>query len=274
MIQEFQTYLLAIKGYSTHTAKAYRKDLKAFATWVKETRDGGRWSTITRADIDEYIKYMYNQHKAPATISRHLSSINALYKYAIRQGWMTENPARYESRPKLAKRQPNTIPLNDIVRAMVSSTPAVAAMLATLSNTGIRIQEMLNIHVSDINQERRTIRIHGKGAKDRTVYITGTLATMLHDLGVGRTGRIFEGFDQRTARHAIWTALQQAGSHAEQQSPHAIRHTYATEAAAHGANVTTLAAILGHEDIRTTQKYIDMAQIDVKEAMQQYTIIN
>lgn len=274
MIQQYITYLQAIKGYSYNTARSYGKDLKAFATWVRETREDGRWTTITRDDIDEYVISMYEQHKSPATISRHLAAISGIYKYAIRQGWMTENPARYESRPKVAKRQPNTIPLDDIIRAMTMATHTVAAMIATLANTGIRIQELLDIRTEDISYERHAIRIHGKGAKDRTVYITGTLEYMLKTITSGRTGRVFESYDQRTARHEIWAALRRAGSTASQLSPHAIRHTFATTAAAHGQNVTTIAAILGHEDIRTTQKYIDMAQTDVRTAMASITIIN
>ena len=123
MINEFKTYLTSIKGYSPLTAESYGKDLTAFASWMRENKQAPRWSNVTRDDVDAYVKHLVSRGLKPATTNRHLSSIAALYNYMRREGMQVENPARYESRRKVAHHVPNTIPVEDIKRAIASSTP-------------------------------------------------------------------------------------------------------------------------------------------------------
>lgn len=273
MINEFQNYLVSVKGYSQHTAMAYGKDARDFARYMRSQREDARWSTVQQADLDGFMGAMTKAGMKPSTINRHVSSVRALFKYMIREGMMTTNPVRYASMQKQEKSLPNTIPTEELVTATEHATGTLRVMLLILVVTGCRIQEMLDIEQCDINEEEQSIRIHGKGKKDRDVYATVEEIREIQEYAKGRPAKMFGGIEQRAARYAIYQHLSRY-SKAKQLSPHAIRHTVATNMAKQGANVTCISKLLGHESIKTTQKYIDMSQQDVREACIKYSIIN
>lgn len=273
MINEFKTYLTCIKGYSENTAVAYAKDLRTFARYMRQQDSAKRWSTVTREDVDAYIIYLSNTGHKPATLCRHISSISSLYKYMQREGHDISNPAKYESRPKIGKTIPNTIPVADLRNALQHADGKVKVMLQLLSETGIRIQEMLDITVEDIDMMNGILKIQGKGHKERLVYISSETKNMLISQAKGKHQRIFEGISQLDCRNMIYDALKKY-SNAPQLSPHAIRHTYATQMAKRGMTATTLQKALGHEHLETTQKYIDFAQVETERECRQLSLFN
>lgn len=274
MLTRFENYLRNIKGYSERTCSEYLKDLKGFAHWAKTYKEDARWSTLTRSDIDEYITMRAKEGIKPATTNRELSSISALYRYFIREGLMTSNPARFQSRRKQGEHLPNTIPSDDLQKAYAHSVGVVHVWIGLLSTTGIRISELLSLRWEDIDFKACALEIHGKGNKDRIVYTTSEYLDLMRQAYERNPteGRIFR-YNERDARHMIWEALK-PWSRAKQLSPHAIRHTYATSLARQGVNVATIATILGHNRISTTQKYIDMAQMDCRAVSAQYSPLN
>lgn len=274
MITEYINYLRTICNYSENTAIAYQKDLTNFVRWMKSIQPDARWSTITRNDIDEYITAQVADGLKPSSTNRRLAAISGLYRYMRRQGKEVQNPCRFETRRKLEKTLPNTIPAADLKRAYEASHGATKVMLGLLATTGIRIQELLDIRWEDINFNDNSIRIHGKGNKEREVYTTADKLDILRTLTkMGQHSGLVFTIDQRTARYMLWEALKPFSS-AKQLSPHAIRHTVATNMATQGANVTTIANILGHQDIKTTQRYIDMTQGNSRAAYTQYNLFN
>lgn len=274
MINEYLNYLRNIRGLSENTTMGYEKDLHKFLRWIQANHQGARWSTITRTHLDQFVTELAEEGLKPASTNRILSAISGLYGYMKRQGFDVENPAKFESRRKVAKALPNTIPVEDLRRAYDHTTGAVHTMIGLLVTTGIRIQELLDLNWEDIDFKEHSLKIFGKGAKGRMVYTT---PEVLVDLAIVKnqlhpSGRMF-WFDQRTARHMLWEVLKDF-SQAPQLSPHAIRHTMATNMAKRGANVVMIGTILGHEHLKTTQKYIDMAQVETRQACQQYTMFN
>lgn len=266
MLAKFANYLLNIKGYSERTASEYIKDIKGFARWMKAHKKDARWSTLTRADIDAYITYRAEDGIQPATTNRELSSISALYRYFIREGLLTSNPCRFQSRRKQEQRLPSTIPAEDIKQAYDNAVGLVKVWLGLLATTGIRISELLALRWEDVDFKCSSLDIMGKGRKERIVYTTPEYLELMRQAyeRCPQTGRIFR-YEQREARYMIFQALRPY-SRAKQLSPHAIRHTYATHLASEGVNVTTIASILGHNQIGTTQKYIDMSQSRTRDA--------
>lgn len=261
MLEQFLQYLSSIRGYSDNTIRAYSADLRSFARWANENIEGARWSTITRDHIDAFIKHQNEVGLKPATTNRQLASISSLYNYFKRQGLNVENPCTYESRRKMAQTQPKTLKAKDIAKAWEHAHGNAKTMLGILATTGIRIQELLNLKYEDIDFEDNTLRIMGKGSKERTV---STTATVLHTLKGMRDefdahGRIF-WMGQRTARHMIYEALFPYCK-SPNLNPHTIRHTFATELAKNGESTATIAKILGHAHIETSQKYINMAEL-------------
>lgn len=273
MLQDFIQYLTSIRGYSEKTAEAYRTDLQNFASWAASQVPGAKWSTITRDDIDRYIINLESRGLMPATTNRILSAISSLYNFMRRQGLQVENPCKFESRRKLASTIPNTIPVEDLQEAYANAQGVAKTMLGLLATTGIRIAELLSLRWEDINFLDCTIRVVGKGSKERIVATTYETLRDLEEVAMREQsrGQIFF-LSQREARFMIWQALKPY-SNAPQLSPHAIRHTMATNLAKHGANVAAIANVLGHRDIRTTQKYIDMAQVSAQRACSRYSII-
>lgn len=271
MLTRFENYLRNIKGYSERTCSEYLKDLKGFAKWAKAYKEDARWSTLTRSDIDEYITMRAKEGIKPTTTNRELASISALYRYFIREGLLKNNPARYQSRRKVGYHLPNTIPSEDIQKAYDNSVGVVHVWLGLLATTGIRISELLSLKWEDIDFKTCALEINGKGNKDRLVYTTPEYLELMRQAYERHPaeGRIFR-YSEREARHMIWNALKPY-SRATQLSPHAIRHSFATSLAKQGVNVATIATILGHSRIETTQKYIDMAQMDCRAVSAQYS---
>ena len=273
MLTRFENYLRNIKGYSERTTSEYLKDLKAFARWAKTHREGAKWSTLTRSDIDEYISMRASEGIKPATTNRELASISALYRYFIREGLMKTNTCRLKSRRQQAAQLANTIPSEDLKAAYEHSTGLVHVWIGLLATTGIRISELLALRWEDIDFKASSLEIMGKGSKERIVYTSPEYLELLKQAYERKPseGRIF-GYDQRDARYMLWQALKPY-SRAKQLSPHAIRHTFATNLATNGVNVTTIASILGHNRIATTQKYIDMSQANTQAASALQTIL-
>lgn len=271
MLTRFENYLRNIKGYSERTCSEYLKDVRAFAQWAKANVNDARWSTLTRSDIDEYITMRAKEGIKPTTTNRELASISALYRYFIREGLLNQNPARFQSRRKVGYKLPNTIPSEDLQAAYANSVGVVHVWLGLLATTGIRISELLSLKWEDIDFKTCSLEINGKGNKDRLVYTTSEYLDLLRQAYERHPneGRIFR-YSEREARHMVWEALKPY-SRATQLSPHAIRHSFATSLAKQGVNVATIATILGHNRIATTQKYIDMAQMDCRAVSAQYS---
>lgn len=274
MITEFISYIKNVKGYSDNTARAYNNDLRSFVKVVKTINPSSRWSTLTLQDIDDVIKYNVQRGLKPATTNRQISAVKALYDYMKREGMIDYNPARYESRRKQADTIPNTIPMQDIEASYAEATGTTRLMLGILMYTGIRIQELLDLRKHDINTKTGAIIIRGKGMKERKVITAPDNSQELEEYmkHLRPDSYIFGSTSQREARYELHAILKRH-SQAKQLSPHAIRHTFATEVAKQGSNVTTLAKMMGHNSIKTTQHYIDLTQNNVDKTYQQYHTI-
>lgn len=273
MINEFKTYLISIKGYSQNTSAAYERDLRAFARYQSMRNPEVRWSTITMADVDAFIVAQSSGGKKPSTMCRQLASISSFYKFLKREGYNVENPVRYESRPKIAKRMPHTIDMQTLMAAWSKTEGELHTIITILMTTGVRIQECLDITWDDIKWMDKEIVIHGKGGKDRKVYICEILYGELCDVARDKKWKIFPSWSQeRVRREMFWVSRE--FDNLNHYSPHTIRHTYATELAKSGANVAQIAAILGHESYKTTQKYIDMTNVAAKETAMKYNPLN
>ena len=264
MIETFITYLRSIRGFSANTCRAYEKDIRAFSAWMLQHNQSATWRTITRDDIDAYIIEEQKAGLKPSTTNRQLSAISSLYKFFQRQGLECINPCKYESRRKLGSSLPNTIDMQQLRKAYEHSRGLTKMMLGILITTGIRIQEALDLTWEDIDFQNGTIRINGKGSKQRLIKTSLDLkkaAEQVQYLTQGH-GRIFYN-GQRYWRHMIWQTLTPY-CRAKQLSPHAIRHTIATEMAKSGMSAIDISQILGHSHIETSQKYIDFAQLSTK----------
>lgn len=253
MITSFQNYLQINRGLSENTVKAYGEALRDFAQYVNDYHHGTRWSTVTKQMIDAYVAMMVSEEYQPASIKQHISALRTFYKTCMAMGQQIDNPARFVSTPKLHEELPKVIEVEAIRKALESEATPVAAKaaIAIIYETGIRVQELLDLTRDAIHPETQSITICGKGRKQRTVYY-GELTK--------KYGRTWKGSEhtQRGVRHLVYTALKPY-SDAKQLSPHALRHTYASQLINNGMSIEAISKLLGHEHIQTTEVYAKLA---------------
>lgn len=260
MIISFTNYLTFNRGLSQNTVKAYTEALHDFASYINDYHQGTRWSTVTKSQIDEYVVNLVAEDYAPATIKQHISALRTFYRTCMAMGANIQNPARFVSTPKLGDELPKTIEREAIDKALASPTTSktAKAVIAIIYETGIRLQELLDIRADDIDPDTQSIRVRGKGKKQRTVYYGELTKTY---------GRCWHGehFTQRAVRHLVYTALKPY-SKAKQLSPHALRHTYACQLLSNGMSIVAISKLLGHEHLETTERYAKLANNQTKEA--------
>jgi site-specific recombinase XerD len=264
MIETFANYLAINRGLSQHTVKAYKEALHDFASYVNDNHPGTTWRKVTKQMIDSYVVDLVAEDMAPASIKQHISALRTFFKTCQALGQQIENPARYVSTPKLKDELPKTIEMDAIKKALASQLvhPQAKAAIAIILETGIRLQELLDLKPSDIDNRTSSIRIHGKGNKERTVYY-GELTRQY--------GRCWRGSEhtQRWVRHQIYNALRPY-TDAKQLSPHALRHTFASAMLNNGATMESLRKLLGHEHLETTEIYAKLSNSKTREQYLQF----
>lgn len=265
MIQEFINYQQKVKNLSGNTLRSYETDLKSFTHWAAAHEL--RWSTIEQQHITDYMAELHDRGKRPATIKRHLSAIRNCLAFAMHQGWLTKNAAFYVESPKLEDTLPQAADEQQIV-GYLSNEPrteqseVIHALVALLYETGLRIQEALDLRLEDFDPVAHTIRIHGKGRKERIVGYGQR--TIEHCVRIaGRYGQhLFPAWGQETMRFRFYAELRAAHTH-----PHAIRHLWATKMLTKGANINNISLLMGHKSVKTTERY---AKLTNSQALNDY----
>lgn len=270
-LSEFLKYIDLEKNYSKYTLINYKDDLSFYLDFLnKENID------VLDSDykvIRNYLSYMYNKKYSSKTISRHISSLRSFYKYMLKENYIVKNPMTLISNPKQESKLPHFLYYNEletILNIPDKSTPLGqrdSIILELLYSTGIRVSELVNIKLKDINLSTRKIRILGKGNKERIVlygeYLKNLLDIYLNDgreklvknnqehLVLNKNG---SGLTTRGVRVIIDNILKK-GEIDFHISPHVLRHTFATHMLDSGADLKSVQELLGHENLSTTQIY-------------------
>ncbi len=311
IVQEFASYKLGIQGCSAKTVDEYLLDLRTFFRFLlaKETgidpesdafleidvrvMDLDRISGITTAQIYDFLMYTGsirgNQSSAKA---RKLSAIKGLYKYLVnKRNYIEVNPAQNIESPKQKKALPKFLTLEEslalleCVRNDVASKNRVRdyAMLTLFLNCGMRVSELVGIRLSDLDPELRSMRVIGKGNKERIIYLNEACRAVLVPLIQERTSSQYETVRTRalflsnrneqisvkTVQHIVYKYLAMAGLEAKHYSVHKLRHTAATLMYQSGnVDVRVLKDILGHEQLNTTQIYTHVSDEHMQSAME------
>lgn len=270
MINEFLKYIEIEKNYSDNTIISYRKDLEEYETYLKEKN-----KNIKDTDykfIRSYLTYMFDKKYEKKTISRHISTLRSYYKFLFEEKKIKKNPMELISNPKLDKKLPNFLYYDELEILLnipdKSTTLGLrdALILELLYSTGIRVSELINIKMKDINRSNKKILIFGKGSKERYVLYGDVLSNLL-DLYINESrNKLNKNSDylilnkngnkitDRGIRLIISKILKQ-GSLDFHVSPHTLRHTFATHMLENGADLKSVQELLGHENLSTTQVY-------------------
>jgi integrase/recombinase XerC len=284
LIDLFVDALAAEKGYSTSTCRAYRHDIEEFFTILKENRvtdaEKGRDvplpepGSVTGLMIRHYLGNLHKKNKK-VTIARKLSAIRSFFRFLIKQGVVDLNPAESVITPKQEKRIPTYLPVDDIFRLLDSiETKTVLksrnrAMFETLYSCGIRVSELANLDVGDVDRTSCVIRVTGKGNRERLVPIGQKALKAVFDYrqklkaesadAQDDTGPLFLNKNgKRLTTRSIARILDKTAKEcglAIPISPHGLRHTFATHMLDAGADLRVIQELLGHKSLSTTQKY-------------------
>ena len=277
-IDRFIDALWLEDGLAANTLSAYRRDLEGFEKWLGE-ECGKRLPEAVEADIQSWFAAMHASSRA-STANRRLAALRRYYLWAHRQGLVSQDPCLKLQASRQAPRFPKTLSEAQVEALLqapdVTSTLGLRdrAMLETLYATGLRVSELVNISVLDVNLSDGVARVTmGKGGKDRLVPI-GMEAQHWTErylrearpalLGQHRSDALFvTGRGGPMTRQAFWQLIRKyavkGGIHAP-LSPHVLRHAFATHLLNHGADLRVVQMLLGHADISTTQIYTHVAR--------------
>jgi len=289
---EYTRYLTQERSLSEHTSRAYLGDLNSFLDNL-ELQKVDDISTITIAHIRSWLATQQVKGGARTTLSRRAVSIRLFTKWATKKGYLEKDVGATLATPKGHRSLPEVLSVSDASTAMDSLATRVAeeetplskrdcAILEVLYASGARVSELCGLDLNDIDYGRNTIRVLGKGNKERTIPLGNPAMKALNDwIKNGRTeiltspgdAAVFLGargkrIDQRTVRTIVYEALSALEGVAH-MGPHALRHSAATHLLEGGADLRTVQEILGHASLATTQIYTHVSTERLQKAFKQ-----
>jgi len=284
LLDEFCDSLWLEDGLSRNTLESYRRDLHKFSAWLKKQRGASLLQT-THADIQGFLAHLVGEQKAKATsTSRAISSLKRLFRYLLRQNKMDADPTLQIATPKLPRSLPKNLTEQDVEQLL--NAPDVATplgmrdrtMLEVLYATGLRVSELVTLHVAQVSMDMGVVRVMGKGNKERLVPLgEEALDWLRRYLADGRVvllaGKVSDALfvTARAAamtRQMFWYLIKRHAKHGglnKSLSPHTLRHAFATHLLNHGADLRVVQLLLGHADISTTQIYTHVARERLKQ---------
>ncbi len=285
-IEAFLDALWVEEGLAGNTLAAYRGDLQHFVRWLLgqgQAGPGALLVAVQRPDILDYLSA--SLQSPPRTMARRLSCLRRFYRHQVREGVLETDPtARIES-PRLGRSLPDALTEAE-VEALLGAPDTESSlgqrdrtMLEVLYATGLRVSELVNLRMDEINLHQGVVRVMGKGSKERLVPMGEEAQIALEDfLRRGRPEilkrkRVCDAaFPTRRAqamsRQAFWQLVKRYALQVglkRSPSPHSLRHAFATHLLNHGADLRVVQMLLGHQDISTTQIYTHVARERLKQ---------
>ena len=273
-IGDFLNYLTYERNVSTNTVAAYRDDLESFVKFLCNDyftmqRDQIELRRVDHLTIRAYLAFLGRRKLARSSIARHLSALRSFFKFLMREGVATANPARSVATPKREKTLPSVMQTSEVALLIEQADPSTPlgardrAFLELLYASGLRISELVGIDLDDIELRARLVKVHGKGKKERIVPFGSkaeeAVRAWLEVRGVLDEPALFTNYrgqriTQRSVRRLFDGYIRKASLRAG-ISPHTMRHSFATHLLNAGADLRGIQELLGHSSLSTTQKY-------------------
>lgn len=279
LVEEFLRYLLIDKGYSNNTIESYKRDLIKFLEYNKKNNI----DNINSDDLKEYIKNLSKDKLNEKSISRNISCLKSFYKFLVIENIIESNPAESLFIPKIKKSLPNILSEEEIINLLdINLTDNYSfrnkAMLELMYSTGIRVSELINLKLSDIDFTNDIVRTFGKGSKERIVpigefaseslkiYINNYRNNMLKKYN--NEYLFLNNHGNQMTRQGCFKIIKNIAKEKginKDLSPHTLRHSFASHLLKYGADLRTIQELLGHSDISTTQIYTHISNEKLKE---------
>jgi len=276
-LKEFIAYLEFEKNYSAYTLRGYAQDINTFLDFM----GGGGADGITHLDIRNFLAFLGEKRYKKSSIARKLAAVRSFFKYLAKEGVIRKNPLTYVSTPRLPERIPSFLEIDEV--NLLIDMPARntllglrdAAMLEVLYSTGIRVSELISLRVKDVDFLGGTIKVKGKGSKERIIPAGERPLTTLRDY-LRRRGKEEETrgpvflneragvLTVRSVARAISKYIEKA-SIKKKVTPHTMRHTFATHLLNGGCDLRAVQEMLGHVNLSTTQVYTHVSTERLKK---------
>lgn len=282
VIERFLDAIWMERGLSENTLGAYRADLLALTRRL-DTREVGLVGAA-RADILDYIAWRVEAGAKPRSTARQLSSFRRFFRYLVREGVISDDPTAQIAMPKIGRALPHSLSQEEVESLLAA--PSVGeplghrdrTMLEVLYATGVRVSELINLKISQINLNQGVLRIVGKGDRERLIPLGDEAQEWLKEFMDGprieillerQTEYLFPTRrGDRMTRQAFWHIIKRYAKKAniaKHLSPHTVRHAFATHLLNNGADLRVVQLLLGHSDLSTTQIYTHVARERLKE---------
>lgn len=271
-IKKFLRYLEVERNVSSHTLRAYGRDLKDFSEYCNTAPQN-----IDMIDIRGFVSEQITKGKSKTTVSRKLATLRSFFSYLYQEGYVKINQPKLVPTPKAPRRLPNFLSVDDVFN-LVQSPEGIGllpvrdrAILELLYSSGLRVSEVAGLNIDDLNIKEGMVKVRGKGKKERIVPVGNKAIDALKSYLIER--RLFkkkksisdsenalflnrEGgrLTDRQIRRIVVKYARAMGING-QIGPHALRHTFATHMLLGGADLRVIQELLGHSSLSTTQKY-------------------
>jgi len=281
-LRSFLNYLLVDKGLSNNTAKAYEADISSFFQWLDN--EDLKYKNLQEDHINQYISFLFQKKMRSSSVNRKISSIKSFYIFLVKRNFVKNSPLNDLVTPKQEKYLPESMSEAEVDKLL--NSPDVSnkienrdkAMIEMLYATGMRISELVNLKMTDVDMKRCVVKVFGKGSKERLVPFGETaldsLRSYLNEREQSSSKEIFlSNRGKKMTRVAFWQRVKVyliRENLKNSISPHTLRHAFATHLLNRGADLRSVQLLLGHSDLSTTQIYTHIAKQRLSDVLKKH----
>ncbi len=283
LIESFLDSLYIEKGLSQNTVQSYKNDISSFATWVEKYPDTSLAKT-TKSNINQYIAHLFKSGLKSSSVNRKISTIKSFFIFLLKKKHILLSPVEDIDMVRQEKYLPASMSEKEV--ELLLKSPSLdsfigrrdRAMIEMLYATGMRISELINLKITDVDCNRLVAKVMGKGSKERLIpygeIASDHLNIYLQDRKDINSNEIFlSNRGKKITRGAFWNRIKlylRKENLKESISPHTLRHAFATHLLNRGADLRSVQILLGHSDLSTTQIYTHIAKKRLGEILKKH----
>ena len=272
-LRSFFNYLIIEKGLSNNTIDAYETDLNSFIKWIDKNKITN-YLEVKESDINKYISYLFSSKLKSSSVNRKISSLKSFYLFLVKKNHIDSSPVSEIISPKQEKYLPASMSETEVEKLL--NSPDIfndterrdKAMIEMLYATGMRISELVDLKITNLDLNRSVVKVMGKGSKERLIpFGEAASEALLNYLEFRKKSTSKEVFisnrGKKITRVAFWQRIKIYLTRENLKnsiSPHTLRHAFATHLLNRGADLRSVQLLLGHSDLSTTQIYTHIAK--------------
>ena len=276
-IEDFESYLLLEKKYSKNTISSYKNDLIKFKEYFNKPL-----KNLNSNDLKKYIQDI-NKTMNAKSVSRNISTLKSFYKFLLLDGYVDKTPLNNIVMPKIQKSLPKVLSEEEIIRLLDfkvenSYDYRNKAMIELMYSSGLRVSELIELKVIDVDLNLETVRVFGKGSKERVIPLGDYAAIAVKEYITYHRSSLskhknsdylfLSSRGDKMTRQAFFKILKKIAREQNRKtdfSPHTLRHSFATHLLKHGADLRSIQELLGHSDVSSTQIYTHITNEKLRE---------